>query len=223
MITVVMPYWERYKATRKTLQSYDEFYGDDVKVIIVDDGSPVQPAKELEKEFDRLTVVEMPIKTEVKNPCTPINIGAKLVTSEFIGLSNPETYHVGASLYEMASYISELDDYVLAPAFCPEIHEWHCHPDLYPADIPKGTGVHHMALMKKELWDKVGGMDDDYRDGSCFDDADFVMRLVNIGANFIYSEMPVYHSRSGDKARMGRDYWLTNKTLYRQKWPLEDR
>ena len=222
MITVVMPYWERYEAARRTLLSYDEFYNDDVKVIIVDDGSPSQPAKELEQEFDRLTVVEMPVKTEVKNPCTPMNVGARLVDTDFIGLSNPETFHVGPSLYEMVSLLKEENDYILAPAFCPETEEWHCHPDLHPMLIPKGTGFHHMALMKKELWDKVDSMDDDYRDGYCFDDADFIMRLVDAEAKFMYSEMPVFHSRAGAKARMNRDSWLKNRTIYCQKWQLEN-
>lgn len=222
MITVIMPYWERYEAARKTLQSYDRFYGDDVKVIIVDDGSPTQPAKDLENEFDRLSVVEMKVKNEIKNPCVPVNVGAKLVSSELIGLSNPETFHVGASLYEMESLIKEDKDYILAPAFCPETQEWHCHPDLHPPDIPIGTGFHHLALMRKSLWDLTGGMDEDYRDGYCFDDTDFVMRLVDAEANFIYSEMPVFHSRSGAKARMDKDSWLKNRTLYYQKWYVEN-
>lgn len=218
MITVVMPYWERYQAALTTMKSFDELYGDDVKVIIVDDGSPTQPAKPLEDLFDRLIVLSLPVKYETKNPCIPMNRGAKLVDSEYIGLSNPETYHKEPSLYEMVDLIKDDNDYILAPAWCPELNTWHCHPTLQPDGIPAGTGFHHMGLMKKTLWDKIGGMDEEYRDGYCFDDTDFVMRLVAGNANFIYSTKPVFHSRNNAKAPPPSGGWYKNRDLYISKW-----
>jgi len=218
VITVVMPYWERYKAAHDTMVSFDKKYGEDVKVIIVDDGSPTQPAKRLEREFGRVTVLELPIKQGCKNPCSPFNLGAALVKTKYIGLSNPETIHLGPSLYEMVELIEGWKDYILAPAWCPEMKQWHCHPDLHIPDIPEGTGFHHMGLMTKKLWCAVGGMDDEYRDGYCFDDTDFVMRLVSEGANFIYSEMPVVHVRTGAKAPIDIDGWNRNHALYQKKW-----
>ena len=217
-ITVVMPYWERSVATRRTLESFDRFYGDDVKVIIVDDGSPTDPAKPLEADFERLTVIELPVKTEPKNPCVPMNIGVAAVDTPLLGLTNPETYHDSPVLYEMRDLIASEKDYILAPAWCPESREWHCHPDFPPPDIPPGTGFHHMALLNKGLWDIIGGMDEDYRDGYCFDDTDLVMRLVSAGANFMFSTQPVTHARTGAKAPPPALGWSYNHDLFMSKW-----
>jgi len=217
-ITVVMPYWERSAAARRTLHTYDQFYGSDVKVIIVDDGSPNDPARPLENEFDRLTVIELPIKSEAKNPCHPINVGALAVETPLMGLSNPETYHSSPALYEMRELLVGDRDYVLAPAWCDELQEWHCHPDFPSKGIPEGTGFHHMSLLNRQLWDIIGGMDEDYRDGYCFDDNDLVMRLVGAGANFLFSNQPVTHSRAGAKAPPPALGWEHNRNLFLRKW-----
>lgn len=214
-----MPYWERYEAARRTLRTYDEHYDDDVKVIIVDDGSPTQPAKPLEDEFSRLTVVDLPVKHDVKNPCTPMNKGVEKAETLYIGLTNPETYHVAPILYEMLDLMRSAIDYVMAPTWNPESDSWHSHPGLQPRDIPKGTGFHHMSLMTRYLWDLAGGMDDDYRDGYCFDDTDFVMRLYSVGANFIYADVPpAVHVRNQAKAFASPEAWQRNKELYVRKW-----
>lgn len=217
-ITVIMPFWERSGPARKTMESFDRFYGDDVKVIMVDDGSPTDPAKPLEAEFDRLTVIDLPVKNETKNPCLPINIGMRAANTSIVGLSNPETHHDAPILYEMRDLIEDSMDYILAPAWCPETRQWHCHPDLSMPDIPPGTGFHHMALLKKELWDTIGGMDEDYRDGYCFDDTDLVMRLVGAGARFKFSTQAVTHTRTGAKAPPPALGWEHNHALFLSKW-----
>jgi len=218
MITVVMPYWARIEAARNTMLSFDRFYGDDVKVIIVDDGSPKKAASQLADEFERLTVVSLPVKEDVRNPCVPINRGAAIVDTEYIGLTNPETYHTGPSLYEMVDMIKDDKDYILAPVFCPETNEWHCHPNIHPDFVPQGTGFHHLSLMKKSLWNSTGGFDEDYRDGYCFDDTDFVMRLVKAGANFMYSTIPAMHVRTGARAGGSAERWQKNHDIFTRKW-----
>ena len=219
-ITVVMPYWERSAAARRTMESFDRFYGDDVKAIIVDDGSPTDPAKPLESEFERLTVIELPVKNETKNPCLPINVGMReaMKDTEILALTNPETYHEGPVLYEMREMLLGPDDYVLAQAFCPETREWHCHPDFPPPNMPPNTGFHHMSMFFPQLWVKIGGMDEDYRDGYCFDDNDLVMRLVGAGANFMFSGATVMHSRAGAKAPPPALGWESNHQLFLKKW-----
>lgn len=220
-INIVMPYWERSAATRHTLETYDKYYADDVRVIIVDDGSPKDKAKQLEDEFERLKVIELPIKWETKNPCRPINVGMLKAISDgdVVGLTNPETFHESPVIYEMRDMLVEENDYVLAPAFCPQTNEWHCHPEFPPPDIPPGTGFHHMALFFPKLWVKIGGMDEEYRDGYCFDDTDLVMRLVGAGANFMFSESAVIHSRAyGAKAPPPALGWERNHRLFLKKW-----
>ena len=115
--------------------------------------------------------------------------------------------------------------YVLAACWYEAEQKWHCHSSLtaggYHENIkqPVGSGFHFCAMLNRSLWDKAGGFDEEYREGSYYEDPDFVNRIARAGGIFkIRDDLVVEHVRDGCEAVgwRGRD---RNEALFKQKWP----
>lgn len=219
-ISVVLPYWERGEALVMGLTSLSQQYrGLDVEVVVVDDGSPTQPAARVLAGASLgidVRVIELPHKMEPKCPVTPINHGVANATGEFIVLSNPETTHRSPILGAMRETIQKLGPktYVLAAAFCPDTGGWHCH------SVYASAGYHFCTMLHRSLWDASGGFDEAYREGNCFDDPDYVQRLLRAGASFVFrDDLLVDHHKSGATIYWPREGWDRNHALFWSKWP----
>jgi hypothetical protein len=219
-VTIVMPYWERFDAAKKSLSRYQRYYTkEQVKVIIVDDGSPTQPAKPLEEVYEGCKVIQLPIKDRPLNPCVPINAGMKEADTDIVGLSNPEVLQLGPTVMEMCEILEMSEDpdndYVVAQAWCPELNQWHAHPinSSHP-DMPIPIG-HFLAIFTKRFWERVGPFDEDYRYGQGYDDTDFVMRILTKQAKVVFTEHIVLHKKTGARTNWNLP---NNDTLYKEKW-----
>jgi hypothetical protein len=225
LISVVLPYWERADAAMSGLISLSQRYrhgGDmreDIEVVVVDDGSPTEPARNFVSGASlgfRIRLVELPVKQYPMCPCTPINAGVAASDGEFIVLSNPETTHREPVLDAMRATIERIGPktYVLAAAFCPDTGAWHCH------SVHASAGYHFCTMMHRSLWDAAGGFDEAYRQGNCFDDPDFVQRLIRAGAKFVFrDDLVVDHHKHGATIGWPREGWDRNHNLYWSKWP----
>jgi glycosyltransferase involved in cell wall biosynthesis len=228
-ISIVWPYWQRGAAMLRGLASMREHYSnEDVEIVVVDDGSPVDSAAEalarmtIPMRMDggpclRMSLMQLPVRQEPLNPCVPINRGVAAATGEFILLTNPETTHREPILAAMRDTIQRTDrsTYVLAGVFCPEATAWHCHSKHARA------GYHFCTMLHRDLWDAAGGFDEEYRAGYCYDDPDFVQRLIRADARFVFRDDLVadHHQTEDAKHWRPREDWERNRALYESKWP----
>lgn len=224
MISIVWPYWRRGAEMLRGLASMEQHYGgrSDVEIVVVDDGSPENTAKE---SLDRsgmtrtlpVNLIELPRKDGPKNPCVPINRGVAAARGEFILLTNPETTHNAPILGEMRGEIARRGrkTYVLAAAWCPQSGSWHCHSERASA------GYHFCTMLHRDLWDSCGGFDEEYRDGYCYDDPDFVQRLIRSEAEFVFRDdlIAEHHQDGAAKHSMPRELWDRNRNMFERKWP----
>lgn len=226
MISLILPYWQRQEATDESLCLMAKHYMDlDLEIIVVDDGSPKPYEAPTLLPLD-IQVVRLPFKLQAKNPCTPYNAGVMRSRGEYIALSNPENLHRKPILEEMLDSIKTDSDYVMAAAWSAEQNRWHCHSSMNRSNdndvgkyLPKGTQYHFMSMMKRELWDKAGGFDEDYRSGAGYDDPDLVMRLHKAGANFIMrDDLVVEHPRKDAHSQWTKEGFLRNRNLFLSKW-----
>lgn len=227
MISVILPYWKRPEVTRHSLALYEKHYGGgklDFEVILVDDGSHDFECDEYPWLYVNRS---LPKKDTPLNPCKPINVGVAIAKGDVIVLSNPEIMHNAPVLPQMLDTLRELgpSGYVLAACWYEEDKQWHCHSSLtaggYHGNIkqPVGSGFHFCAMLNRALWDRAGGFDDEYRDGSHYDDPDWVNRVSRAGAVFkIRDDLVVEHLREG--CRLDWPYGMSdrNKALFLRKW-----
>jgi len=228
-ISLILPYWDRQAATDESLRLMMAAYGDmNLEVIIVDDGSP-EPYRLPGSLTIDVKLARLPEKSGPKNSCLPYNIGAGMATGDYIALSSPEMLHDVPILGAMRAecIISGENAYVMAACWCPDQQKWHCHSSMKrPTDasdvgafLPPNANYHFMTMMGRNLWEKTGGFDPDYRDGAGFEDPDFVMRLGRAGAKFIMrDDLVVRHPRKGARSAWTLPMFDRNREVFYSKW-----
>lgn len=218
VLSIIMPYWNRSELLSKTLKSYDRLYDMNMEVVIVDDGSS-QPPDPPTTRFP-VHIVTLPQKKEPKNPCVPINTGVKNASGSVIVITNPEVRHempvFPAMMQELLSRGPK--GYVLASCWSPEQERWYCYPGHVSPGcdaIPKDSGLHFCAMMRREFFDEIGGFDEGYRDGAGYEDNDFIWTVHKNGGNIVVrSDLVVMHERT----KTGWTGFGRNRQRFRKKW-----
>lgn len=220
MISLILPYWERRLAASQALELLaQEYEGLDLEVVIVDDGNPIPfypPRSPL-----NIKVVRLPRKDVPKCPATAWNAGVAHSSGDLVALSCIEILHDHPVLQPMADQVRALgpDGYVLASAYCPEQRTWHCHSSVSVPDCPSGTGIAFLGMMHRELFERAGGFDEDYREGAGYEDRDFIRRMVRAGAQFVVrDDLAVTHPKKAATIHWPLEGFTRNADLFRQKW-----
>lgn len=226
MISLVMPYWDRRAATDASLAAMAAHYAAlDLEIVLVDDGTPEPYAPPAGLPWP-VRVVRLPRKDGPLNPCVPFNRGVAAARGEVIGLSNPENLHLEPLLPGLLAELEHggPDTYALAACWHVEGRQWHCHSsfsgfEVAGVQLPAGSHYHFLGLMRRALWERAGGFDEDYRDGAGYDDPDLVLRLHRAGARFVIrDDLVVHHVRTAARAGWTPAMWARNKRVFEAKW-----
>jgi hypothetical protein len=226
MLSVVMPYWQRQSALDTGLASMAKMYPDmNLEMVVVDDGSP-EPARADGIYPWPVRIIRLPSKTTPKSACVPYNAGVKAAYGDLICLSAPEILHQEPVFPKMIKALNETGPrgYVAAAAWCPEHGMWHCHSTSRIAEEqgyphPQGFGMHFCAVIHRDFYLSVGGFDEAYRDGSSFDDNDFVWTLHDAGAiPSILDECVVIHAKTGATTQWPEGSHERNRQIFLNKW-----
>ena len=219
VISVCMPYYngasmsgDRQALLDVSLAAYRRLY--DVEISICDDGSPVPV------NAPGCVVTSLPTKDYALNPCVPINRAVDASSGDVIVLTNPEIEHREDVFSRMLEAL-EPGGYVTAS--CRDRSRWIAHSSIpheasaLRAPRPEGSQFHFCAMFHRELWDKAGGFDEDYREGHAFDDNDWLWRVEDVGARFVHlDDCVVYHTHTGTKWPKGG--WERNAMMLASKW-----
>lgn len=217
-ISLILPYWNRQAAADEALRLIAHHYHHlDLEVIVVDDGSspPFRHSGFNPDANAVLKLVRLPPKKHAKATCVPLNRGVAAATGQIIALSCVEILHKQPVLEQMRDELlrGDRNTYVSAAVWCVEQERWHAHTSL------GGFPLNFMVMLHRNLWDRAGGMDEDYREGICFDDTDFLNRLRRAGMHFVIrDDLIVEHPRRGAKARYTPEQHERNRKLYASKW-----
>lgn len=219
-ISLILPYWDRQEAADKAIERLDALYADlDLEVIVVDDGNLV-PFVPPPGRLD-IRVILLPRKDEPKSPCTAWNRGVEAATGGIIVLSCIEILHEEPVLQQLADAVAANgpDAYVLGSAWCPEEGKWHTHSTVPVPECPPGFGLSFLGAMHKELYQRIGGFDDAYREGAGYEDRDFIHKLAAASVQpIIRDDLKVIHPKTGARINWGVGKFQKNEALFRSKW-----
>jgi len=178
------------------------------EVIIVDDNSNAENRLDEDiKQFTfpiKLLVISAEEKGDRINPCVAYNRGFTEATGEIIIIQNPECFHVGDILKYSISILNEQNylTYSCFTANSPEITDemikcnnifeliknrdflnkntllneppvWYNHPIIAP------TNYHFCSAIYKNNLNIIGGFNEQFKQGYCFDDNEFLHRIEN--------------------------------------------
>jgi len=228
------------------------------EVIIVDDASDKKFNLDNDIVKYNYPINLIKISKEEKgnrtNPCIPYNVGFRQANGKIIIIQNPECYHAtdilgytlenlteqdyfSFSCYsgnseEITKQILESDniyDLILDKEFDTLNHKiidcsWYNHPTI----LGRTTNYHFCSAIYKSKLDLIGGFNEEFANGYCYDDDELLLSIkynLNLNINTIDpSEGLVihqYHTRSDSFKIIGEDdsnttkiKWLKNKYLY---------
>lgn len=214
-----MPYYNRYAEFCRGLSSLEyHYYAHDIEIVVCDDGSD-EPLEPIASILD-LNIVTIPGPKPPKNPCVPINKAVAHSSGEIICLTNPEIVHEQPVIDLLQEYLNGPDDYVIAACQNEATGRWLVRSGIeYEHPVPPGAGFHFFAMMHRELWDRAGGFDEEYRDGQGFDDNDWLWRLHMAGAKFhIVDDAVVQHPPT--RTEWPRGGLARNRELLQRNWGM---
>lgn len=218
-ISLVLPYWNRQAAADAALELIAEQYAalPDLEVVVVDDGStpPFEYGGFNPDIGPVLRVVRLPDKPNAMATCVPYNKGVAAASNDIIALSSVEMLHKMPVLVAMRDELLRGDEntYVSASVWCADSRAWHAHSSL------KRPPLNFMTMLRRSLWERAGGMDEEYREGICFDDDDFLKRLQSVGMHYVMrDDLVVEHPRKGAKAPYSTAQHDRNRALFARKW-----
>lgn len=220
-ISIVIAYYNRRAQLLKTLESI-KYYGAP-EIIIVDDAST-----ERIDDIKGINLIRIePLQKTCINPCVPYNIGFSKAKGDIIIIQNPECIHIGnilsyikklkaGNLFSFAAY--SLDYHLEYKKYNPvklkklimgepqqiqnDHHGWYNH------SVYRPEALHFCNAICREDLEKIGGFDERFSGGICFDDNDMITRIRRAGMKIQIIDAPfVIHQKH-------------ERTDYIRKWNL---
>ena len=205
-ITIIMSYYNRKKQLLYTLESFKKYNNYNLEVIIVDDLSNEENnLEDIIKEYNfKIKLIKVMNKYWV-NPCVGYNIAINNIDSDtnIVIIQNPEIFHCGNIINYLINNLKD-NEYFTFPVFSSPNFEYN---DLIYEKSKNTTNLydfflnteksynrkfngwynHHVfcphnyhflsALFYKDLKNKIGGFNNEFKDGIAYDDDEFVDRI----------------------------------------------
>jgi len=214
--SIIMPYYNRIVQLQKTLMSFAELYAgrEDFEVVLIVDNR--------DSDFAGVsTTIDMQIHRMDNNSQSPVkmyNYGASKAQGEYFVITNPECLHETDILGELDRKIDDdPNGYYVARCKYQDGNTWTWkqHPEHAP------SLMHFCSCLSRQNYENVGGMDEDFADGYCFDDDAFRDAVRLKGVNIEHLDGIVFHqSHSMDWKRhpQRKKLWERNKALWKTKY-----
>lgn len=202
--SIVMPYHNRIGQLYNTLMSFVHHYDkrNDFEIIIVED---IKNKNNKEWNNDLIAVIKNFNKSlnirlinsdddNCFNPSKLFNVGVKQATGEYIILTNPECFHYSNILSELDQIENLRQSYVVCA--CLNIHKYKLFSDnfesfqfephsWYQHSKFRNAMFHFCSCISKENYLKIGGFDERFAEGYCYDDDDLRETVKRNNIQFI--------------------------------------
>jgi glycosyltransferase involved in cell wall biosynthesis len=251
-VSIVMAYFDnRKEQTLITLNRLEELYADkyNFEVIIVDDNSLEENRlDEIVKQFSypvKYRYITKQEKGNRINPCTAYNIGFRLADGKYVMIQNPECYHMGDLIGYTLKHITSknyltfscfsgntvenskeiLNDFNLVYDYDfnvkngKDVINWLNHPTY------NQTNYHYCSVITRENLNDLGGFDETFSDGYCFDDNELVLSIqyiLELNIKCVEPEnglvLHQFHKRNNSFDINNSDNDSERKILIKMKW-----
>jgi hypothetical protein len=216
LLSVLMPFHNRRGLLINTLESFEHFYGDEIEVLIFDDGSEAhEDISDLAGNWPfskRVFGWEGPSCKKGLNPCILYNYLAHMARGEYFLLTSPEVMHL-RSIFKTTDNLSKMNDNTYGICSCWNVPVdntflrvsmsrrigialdvlteskvfGHDNSHWYQHSIYNNRGFHFCNIIPRSLFFGMRGFDERYRDGVSYDDVEFIRRVKEYEkANIVY-------------------------------------
>ena len=234
-LSIVMTYHNRPEQFDNTLRSIYMQDFSNLELIVVDDASDVgMDARQVLDDWN-VSVTLIEISKEEKhwvNPSVPYNRGFAKVTGDVVVIQNAETLHVGPVLDQIRKRVTA-ENYMVCSCYSSTEEEfqrfkhsgtydevvrphkadrWYHHPTLFP------KWYHFCSAMTVENLQRLGGFNEAFAAGYCFEDNEFLLRIrkrLRLGVEPVEGAYVVHQWHPKNSALCGGcELWERNRKLY---------
>jgi glycosyltransferase involved in cell wall biosynthesis len=210
-ISIVMTTHERSKQLYFTLETINRCSYKNVHVIIVDDSANDPLLEDKLREFN-IHIDFISINRDKKfwaNPCINYNIGFQYVKGGKVIIQNGEVCYVGDILKYVNDNIIN-DMYYVFDVIA--TRDFDCNEKVYAKDnldihilkknifqfwyqhtIYRNKKYHFLTSLTKDTFDKIKEFSYDYSFGSCYDDDDLLLKIINQKIRFLNVKVEEHH------------------------------
>ena len=237
-LSIIIPSFQRsdllfWRLTSLSKQTFPQNY----EILVINDGIKDE-TEEVCKQFNNLNIRyifsgQRNLNGEIhwRIPCYAINIGIKQATGKFIILTCPEIFHLDNCIM---SFIKELENnpkqmiitkgkddrdgmfltYLKSNNENNILDYYYALPHRLMTEFPFFMGLDRQEVLN------IGGYDEDFGIGYCWDDVDFVDRIKNNGNPYKtlgFRIVHLFHPRLRYGLDNTTNLWKRNEKLYHQK------
>jgi glycosyltransferase involved in cell wall biosynthesis len=233
LLTIIIPTFRRKELLKIGLQSlaYQNILWNYEIIVInenVEDGTKDICAVYPEIKYVLTRPKESTSTIKWRCPSKAINVGIKLAQAPNIILTCPEIYHLDIN------NIHNLVKPLLRSTKIITYNEgWDDRAGVVLQALRQGKTLDNLKMrplnteypfcigIKKEDFMAIGGYDEDFLEGYCFDDADWTKRMLLYGCKYFKvpgSIIHLYHSRLRYNLSNTKKLWEKNEKLYMSRY-----
>jgi GT2 family glycosyltransferase len=235
--SIILPYYNRIHQLKSTLASFRALYSGrkDYEVIIVEDLKNNQNAewsKELKKTIKEFGDNHKYVlgNSQSWSPAPAFNLGAQNAIGEYFIISNPECFHKVDILKGLDEEFKRNPDcYVVCACLAVRqesmnmLQAQEVRGVWYQHSQHRNALCHFCSAISRKQYQEIGGFDEEYVNGMCFDDDDFRNKIqqANIEVTCRDDLAVIHQSHSGDKPANFKELHDINKRYFLSKWGEE--
>lgn len=207
-VSIVMTYFERLHQLRATLRSFELNEYSNIEVVIVDDGSEMEPldAGVLRRYSFPVLVRRMSPAKSYANPCVPFNVGIRAASGNIIILQNSECAHVGNVVEHAREWLTD-ENYLTYACYSlgrmkterlrfrgeawriedleklvteDRIAAFDGDDAWYNHSRFRPSALHFCSAISRRNMDRLGGFDERFARGIAFDDLELLARIKRL-------------------------------------------
>jgi len=218
-----MPFYNRLNLLKNTLYSFQSLYKEreDWEVILPVDSKSQNLFQEL---IEVLKEFKFPINAFLINNdncfCPPrlYNAGVKSSNGRFLLITNPEITHLTNVLAGLDEEFERNEEsYILCSCQSEEaVSGWYQH------SFYNNRMLHFCTAISIQGYKDLGGFDEDYSEGTSYDDDDFKQKILQKKKAIIFrDDLITFHQKHSRDHIYGNLHLVQrNKALYCKKWNL---
>lgn len=227
LISIIIPCFNDAKYIEQSVNSALSQTYSSKEIIIVDDGSNFETKQILQKLELKIDLL---ITQENMGQSVARNNGISKANGEFVFVLDSDDFADPTYCEEAIKIFNSENDAVIVTTQAKFIFP--SKEELY---IPKGGQLNNFLLencalgtsfFRKRSWEKVGGYDEEMRNG--FEDWEFFIRLLQFGGKAVVIQKPLYnyrirnnstnHRANKIKYQLWRYIYLKHKALYKDNF-----
>lgn len=221
--SLLMPFHKRAQQLAVTLSSFLHLYRrNDYEVLIGEDYKNLMDQMEHQAltkvlgNFSSLLNVQSIITGTGNswNPSLAFNELASRARGRFLIITNPECMHETDILTGLdQAFEQNPDQYVVCACRIPT-RQWYQH------SVHRPVRVHFCSALSKEVYNRIGGFDEEYAKGVCFEDDDFRNTIISNGIPIVQRDdlIVMHQSHCKSKPENYAALHSINKIYFNRKW-----